>query len=100
MRRRLFRSLFRIRVPRWALFLAFALSGAQAQAFEDCFNDDDTLAQSAKHNDLEPPLTSMPALTVSDEDFARVLAAIAEHEQRIGARLNVGDDARPRFVTP
>lgn len=85
------RCLFRIRVPRWTLFLLFALLGSQAQAFEDCFNDDDTLAQSGNHNDLEPPLAPMPALSVSDEDFARVLAAIAEHEQRIGARRDVSD---------
>ena len=94
------RRLFRIRVRRWALFLALALLGSQAQAFEDCFNDDDTLAQSGNHNDLEPPLTPMPALTVSDEDFARVLAAIAEHEQRIGAQHPMSDDARSSSVTP
>ena len=80
--------------------MAFALLGSQTQAFEDCFNDDDTLAQSENLNDLEPPLTPMPALSVSDEDFARVLAAIAEHEQRIGARHDVSDDVRTSSVTP
>ena len=94
------RRSFRIRALQWVLFLGFAHLSAHAHSFEDCFNDDDTLARSAIHNDLEPPLTPMPALTVSDEDFARVLAAIAEHERRIGARHAMGDDARPRTAIP
>ncbi len=94
------RRLYRFAVPRWAAFLAIAPAGSQAQAFEDCFNDDDTLPQSGIHNDLEPPLAPMPALTVSDEDFARVLAAIAEHERRIGARHDVTDEIRTSSVTP
>ena len=68
------------------LLLALSTAVQPLQAQEDCFNDDETVAHAVAKNDLEPPMTPMPALTVSDEDFARVLAAIAEHERRIGAR--------------
>ena len=65
-----------------AALLTFSLQAQQAQAQEDCFNDDHRVSR----NDLEPPSgPTMPALTVSDDDLATVLAAIAKHEERASA---------------
>ncbi|MFT5172231.1 MAG: hypothetical protein ACI8W7_000395 [Gammaproteobacteria bacterium] len=77
---------------RWCLtgaaLLAFSLQAQQVQAQEDCFNDDHRVLR----NDLEPPSgPTMPALTVSDDDLATVLAAIAKHEGRASA---IGDQSR------
>lgn len=65
-----------------AALIIFAAQAPLAQAQEDCFNDDHRLSR----NDLEPPFApTMPALTVSDQDLASVLAAIAKHEGRASA---------------
>ena len=69
-----------------ALLLSLATHTQQAQGQEDCFNDDHRLSR----NDLEPPSAPIPALTVSAQDLASVLASIAEHERRRGVRAQVG----------
>jgi hypothetical protein len=73
----------RIRTLRTAvpltLLLALSVHAQESRGQEDCFNDDHRLSR----NDLEPPMTSMPALVVSDQDISRVLAAITEQERRV-----------------
>ena len=78
------------------LLLALSTSIQQAQGQEDCFNDDHRLS----HNDLEPPMTPTPALTVSDQDIAPVLASINEPERPVDSARAYRDPRDNGQISP